>query len=60
MKTAVFWVVTTCSLAEIDRSFRDAYSLYRQGDNDANALMKEAAVTFETPVHVYETTRHII
>jgi hypothetical protein len=31
-KFRVFWDVTPCSHVEVDRSFRDAYCLYYQGD----------------------------
>jgi hypothetical protein len=52
MKVTVFWDVALCSLVEIDRRFRSAYCLHYQ------ALMVEAERTSETPVSIYETTRH--
>jgi hypothetical protein len=31
MKMAAFWVTALCSLVEVDRRFRGAYCLHRQG-----------------------------
>jgi hypothetical protein len=55
MKMAVFWVVVSCSLVEVYRSFRDACCLHHQGNE---ALMMEAASISETLVNFYQTIRH--
>jgi hypothetical protein len=34
MKTIVFWAIALCSLVEIDQSFRGAYCLHNQDDDD--------------------------
>jgi hypothetical protein len=34
MKMAVFWVVGTCSLVEVSRSFRGTSCLYHQPDEE--------------------------
>jgi hypothetical protein len=34
MKMTVFWDVVPCSLAETDRSFRDAYCIHHQSSSD--------------------------
>jgi hypothetical protein len=41
-------------LAEINHRFRDAYCVYRQGDE--SALMMEVVSTSEMSVNFYETT----
>jgi hypothetical protein len=33
MKMTAFWDIAQCSLVEVDRRFRVAYSLDNQGDN---------------------------
>jgi hypothetical protein len=48
LKNAVFWVVSPCSLVEIDVSVPASIII---------ALMMEAASTSETSVNVYQTTR---
>jgi hypothetical protein len=46
---AVFWVVSTHTLVEVHRRFREACS--------ATALMTKAGSTSETPLNFYRTTR---
>jgi hypothetical protein len=33
MKVTAFWDMALCSLVEVDRRFRGAYCLHRQGDH---------------------------
>jgi hypothetical protein len=54
-KMAVFWVVAPCSLVEVHQSFRGPCCLHQQGG--LIVLMMEAAITSETLVNLYQTTR---
>jgi hypothetical protein len=40
MKTAVFWVVSPCSLVEVCRFFRGACCLHHRGDESSETLKK--------------------
>jgi hypothetical protein len=51
---AVFSVVVPCSLVEIYQRFRGPCCLHHHGDE---ALMMGAAMTSETLVNFYQTTR---
>jgi hypothetical protein len=44
---AVFWDTAPCTLADIDRRFRGAYCLHRQGD----------LIASETSVNIHQATR---
>jgi hypothetical protein len=51
---AAFWSNAPCNIAEIDKRFRGAYCLHHQG-----AVMMEVENISETPVKVYQKSRHI-
>jgi hypothetical protein len=46
MKIAAFWDIASCSLVEVDRSFRGAYCLHHQGNDDCFILF--TALTMES------------
>jgi hypothetical protein len=54
---ALFWVVAPCSLVDVYQRFRGPCSLHHQSEQNAIALIMEAARTSETLVNFYQTTR---
>jgi hypothetical protein len=56
MKMAVFWVVATCTLREVNHRFRDPHCL-DGGIASIIALKMEAVSTSGTVVHSYRSTR---
>jgi hypothetical protein len=50
-KMTAFWDIASCRHTEFGRSFKDAYCLHHQGDDNLKAL-----ITSETSVRFYETT----
>jgi hypothetical protein len=59
-KLRAFWDIAPCSLVGVDRLFRGAYCLHRQGDYGFITMMMEAVRTSETSVYFNETTRRYI
>jgi hypothetical protein len=51
---AIIWDVTPCSLVDIDRRFREAYSLHHQPDHFPDSATVNSS---ETSVSIYQTTR---